>query len=144
MSDGSVPSREFRETLRLFASGVTIVTSRRGQRTHGLTVSAFSSVSADPPLVGVFVDRAHTLNELLEGPEGVFAVSFLAAEHEALSDRFAFVTEEDRFLAGEWREAVTGAPILADALAWLDCRLEVRRDVGSHVLFIGRVVATVP
>ena len=137
-----ISADEFRGVLRLFAAGVSIVTSRSGDRTHGMTVSAFSSVSADPPLVGVFVDRAHTLNELLAGPDPAFAVSFLAEDHEGLSNRFAFVTEEDRFLEGSWIEATTGCPVLADALAWLDCRLELRHEAGSHMLYLGRVVAT--
>lgn len=138
----TISTDQFRDTLRFFASGVTIVTSRRGDERHGMTVSAFVSVSADPPLVAVLIERSTGLNTLLEGEDAVFAISFLTTDQIELSNRFAFERQEDRFLAGRWESAETGAPVLADGLAWLDCRLESRHPAGSHQLYIGRVVAS--
>lgn len=137
----TISSEQFKDVLRFFASGVTIVTSARGAERHGMTVSAFVSVSADPPLVAVLIEKSTTLNLLLDGDDPVFAVNLLAAEQVELSNRFAFEKDEDRFLVGKWMTAVTGAPVLADALAWLDCRLERRHEAGSHNLYIGAVEA---
>lgn len=133
---------EYRDVLRFFASGVTLVTSRAGERTHGMTVSAFTSVSAEPPIVAVAIDQSTTIHPLLEGPGAVFAVNVLAADQAELSRRFAFEKDEDRFDAGDWGAAVTGSPILNDALAWLDCTVEGRHRAGTHTIYLGRVEAT--
>lgn len=130
----------YRDALRHFASGVTIVSVAAGGERHGLTVSAFASVSPDPPLVAVCIDHRHTAFTLLEQPGAVFAVNVLGEDQRELSDRFAWVKDEDRFLEGAWTTAHTGAPVLADALAWLDCEIEHRHPAGSHTVYIGRVV----
>lgn len=130
---------QFRDALRLFASGVTIVSIRAGDVRHGLTVAAFASVSPDPPLVAVLIDQRHRGHQLLEQPDAVFAVNVLAEEHRELSDRFAFLKDVERFAAGRWKTATTGAPVLEDALAWLDCRQHARVDAGSHTIFVGEV-----
>jgi flavin reductase (DIM6/NTAB) family NADH-FMN oxidoreductase RutF len=138
----TITNEQFRDALRHFAAGVTIVTARDGESVHGMTVSAFTSVSAEPPLVAVVVDRRHTLTELLAAERASFAVSILGGEQAALSDRFAFVKDEDRFAEGRWAIAATGAPVLEDALAWLDCRLAASYPAGSHVIYVGEVVAS--
>lgn len=137
-----ITSEEFRDALRLVPGAVTLVTTRDAEgRTHGMTVSAFSSISAEPPLVGVFVERSSNLAGVL-GPSGsALAVNVLAEDQDELSNRFAFEKDEDRFLEGAWSSAATGAPILVDALTWLDCRLEARHELGTHDLLVGRVVA---
>jgi len=136
-----ITADEFRDVLRFHASGVTIVTVRSGATRHGLTVTAFSSISADPPLVSVAVDRRHDAHALLQTDGAVFAVNVLAEDQQALSERFAFAKEGDRFELGDWRTATTGAPILADALAWIDCRIAGRHPAGSHVIYLGEVEA---
>jgi flavin reductase ActVB len=135
-------SAQYRDVLRHFASGVTLVTSRAGDRTHGMTVSAFTSISAEPAIVAVVIDRATTIHPFLEDPGAVFAVNVLAADQVGLSRRFAFEKDEDRFKAGDWGTAVTGAPVLNDALAWLDCTVEGRHRAGTHTIYLGRVEAT--
>lgn len=137
-----VSAPDFRDVLRHLPAGVTIVTVKAGERVHGLTVSAFCSVSPDPPLVATVIDQRHTGHGLLESAGAVFAVNVLAEDHRELADRFAWVEDEDRFLAGDWATAATGAPVLADALAWLDCRVESRYPAGSHTIYVGRVVAS--
>lgn len=136
-----IDQRAFRDSLRHLPGGVSLVTSRRGEERHGMTVSAFVSLSAAPPLVAVVIDRAHTINPLLDGDPACFAISVLAHDQRALADRFAFVKDEDRFLAGRWLEAATGAPVLSNALTWLDCRVHERVSAGSHTIFVGAVVA---
>ena len=138
----SVSSEQFRDALRHFPAGVTVVTILAGDDVHGLTVSAFASVSPEPPLVAVMIDHKHRAYQLLERPGAVFAVNFLGVEQRVLSDRFAWGPEPERFGAGRWERAVTGAPVLADAIAWLDCTIASRHLAGTHSLFIGAVQAS--
>lgn len=138
----SIDARAFRDALRLFPAGVTIVTIRCGERRHGLTVSAFASVSPDPPLVAILIDHAHWAHELLQAEGVTFAVNFLGEEQRELSERFAWQPDEQRFAAGDWSEAPSGTPVLTDALAWLDCTLHSQLAAGSHTLYIGRVEAS--
>lgn len=138
----AVTSEEFRQALRHFPAGVTIVTIRSGEVIHGLTVSAFASVSPEPPLIAVIIDHRHKATPLLEEPGAVFAVNILGQEQMELSNRFAWIKDEDRFDEGDWGSATTGAPILRDALAWLDCVIHSRHSAGTHTIYIGEVQAT--
>lgn len=138
----TVTAEAFRDALRHFPAGVTLVTLRAGAEIHGLTVSAFVSVSPDPPLIAVIIDHKHRAHRLLELPGAVFAVNILGAGDEALADRFAWSPEPERFAAGRWTTAVTGAPVLTDAVAWLDCTIDSRHAAGSHTIYIGAVQAT--
>lgn len=137
-----ISSEEFRLALRHFPAGVTIVTMKAGDKTHGLTVSAFASVSADPPLVMVIIENRHMAYSLLQEPDAVFAVNILGENQSELSNRFAWVKDEDRFAMGNWTKAVTGAPVLTDALAWLDCRIHARYPAGSHTIYVGAIEAS--
>jgi len=137
----TVSSEEFRQVLAHFPAGVTITTVRVGEQVHGLTVSAFASVSAEPPLVTVVIDNRHKAYALLQEEGAAFAVNILRQEQIELSNRFAWVKDEDRFGQGNWGRAETGAPILADALAWVDCTILGRFPAGSHTLYLGEVVA---
>ena len=128
-----ISSSDFRNAMRHFPAGVTIVTIRQGEEVHGLTVSAFASVSAEPPLIVTVIDNRHKAFEMLEREGAVFAVNILGQEQAALSDRFA---------EGRWGTAVTGAPILADCLAWLDCRVHARYPAGTHTIYVGAVYAS--
>ena len=129
----------FRSALREWASGVTIVTSRAGDVVHGMTVSAFTSVSLDPPLVLVCADKtSNTLGVIAKS--GVFAAHVLCRGQEALSNRFAAKRDEDRRFEGlAWRTGVTGAPILPGAASVLDCTVVSAHDAGDHVIYVGRV-----
>ena len=140
----SITSEEFRSALRLFPAGVTIVTIKAPghDAPHGLTVSAFVSISPEPPLSMVAIDHRALGRELLEVPGAVFAVNILPQGKMELSNRFAWVKDEDRFAEGDWGTAVTGAPVLQDALAWLDCTIYGRFDAGTHTLYLGEVQAS--
>ncbi len=138
----AISSEEYRDALRHFASGVTVVTIRAGEEIHGLTVSAFASVSPEPPLVLVVIDHRHKAHALLERPGACFAVSMLSQDQVELSNRFAWTKDEDRFGEGDWRRAATGAPVLADALAWLDCTVHARHAVGTHTIYVGEAQAS--
>jgi flavin reductase (DIM6/NTAB) family NADH-FMN oxidoreductase RutF len=138
----SISPEAFRDVLRHFPSGVTIVTiGAPGHPPHGLTVSSFASVTPDPPLILVSIDHRATGHELLEHEGATFAVNILAADQTELSNRFAWVKDEDRFELGAWTTAVTGAPVLADALAWMDCTIHERFVAGSHTIYVGEIRA---
>ena len=135
----AVAAEQFKDALREWASGVTIVTSRYGERVHGMTVSSFASVSLDPPLVLVCADKdSDTHAVIAEG--GVFAVHVLGRDQEALSNLFASSEDEERRFDGlAWEAGATGAPILKDAIAVLDCRVTAAHDAGDHVIYVGAV-----
>jgi len=137
-----ITSEEYREVLRHFPSGVTIVTIKVGDKKHGLTVSAFASISPEPPLIAVMIDQRHHAYHLLETEGAVFAVNILREDQEELSNRFAWVKDEDRFAVGDWATAVTGAPVLADAEAWMDCTIHDRFTAGTHTAYVGEVQAS--
>lgn len=139
-----ITSENFREALRLFPSGVTIVTIKAADdtRLHGMTVSAFASVSPSPPLIMVCLDHSTSSYPLMERAGTVFAVNILPRDKMDLSNRFAWVKDEDRFAEGDWKTAVTGAPVLTDALAWLDCTIYARFAAGTHTIYIGEVQAS--
>jgi flavin reductase (DIM6/NTAB) family NADH-FMN oxidoreductase RutF len=138
----TMSSEQFRDALRHFPSGVTIVTIKSGEQIHGLTVSAFASVSPEPPLIIIIIDHRHRAYPLLEREGAAFAVNILRESQIHLSDRFAWVEDQDRFLEGSWTTAVTGAPVLKDALAWLDCTILSRHTAGTHTIYVGKVEAS--
>jgi flavin reductase (DIM6/NTAB) family NADH-FMN oxidoreductase RutF len=136
----AIEAERFRQILGQWASGVTVVTSRKGDRVHGMTVSAFSSVSLEPPLVLISADKCSNTHELIR-EAGVFAVSILAQGQEALSDRFASKKEEPRRFDGlDCRLGATGCPHLPAAAATLDCRVFRSVDAGDHVIYLGEVI----
>lgn len=133
--------RTFREVMGHFTTGVTVVTSRRPDGTPaGLTANAIASVSLDPLLVLVCLDRdALTLSSVVEG--GAYAVCILPRDGEALARRFAAGARNQRFRSVAVREEATGCPILQASLAWLDCRVRDVHEAGDHVIVVGEVVA---
>ena len=135
----TITSEVFRDALRHFPAGVTIVTILADGERHGLTVSAFASISPTPPLIMVAIDHLHRAHAILRKPGATFAVNILHEDQVALSNRFAWVKDEDRFAEGNWIVAKTGAPVLADALAWLDCTVYAQYEAGTHTVFIGEV-----
>ncbi len=136
-----IDSQSFRNTLCRFPAGVTLVTIKAGEQLHGMTVTAFVSISAEPPLIAVVIDHRGRGHQRLEEPDAVFAVNILNDDQEALARRFASV-KDDRFAEGRWTTAVTGAPVLEDAHAWLDCTIYDRHVAGNNTIYIGEVQAT--
>ncbi len=130
--------------MRFWASGVTVVATGDGVRCWGMTVSSFTSVSLEPPLILVCLAKnTQTCRMILE--REVFSVSLLGAYQAQLSSQFAGFTDlppgKDRFSGIEVFTARTEAPILREALAWLDCRLYQCYDGVSHQIIVGEVVA---
>ena len=133
-----VTASEFRSALGHFAAGVTVVTTRDGDgHPAGLTASAFTSVSLDPPLVLVCVDRQAVSHPTFDA-HGWFAVNVLGRHQEALSHRFA-ASGGDKFEGLLFREGRARLPLLDGAIATLECRLVDRHEAGDHTIFVGQV-----
>ena len=133
-----VSKDEFRSAMSRFASGVTVVTIKtEDQKLGGITVSAFSSLSLEPPLILICIDKRSSVHDLLE--EGrYFAVNILASDQEILSRRFAS-KEGDRFMGTGYRDGTTGAPLLDGALASIECRVVDSYPGGDHTIIVGEV-----
>ncbi|MCI0485888.1 MAG: flavin reductase family protein [Blastocatellia bacterium] len=132
---------EFRRALSRFASGVTVVTAKcEDDQLRGITVSAFSSLSLDPPLVLICIDRRASLHDHLE--EGRhFAVNILAEGQEDISHRFASKVP-DRFDGLACREGTAGSPLIEGALAAIECRIVHAYPGGDHTILVGEVIST--
>jgi len=138
-----MPAEEatFKSAMRLLASGVTIVATKWQGERSGLTATAVCSLALAPPRVLASVNMGGQTYELLVKSR-CMSVNLLAEDHTELAQRFAVRRAhlgEDRFAAGDWRERVTGAPVLNDALAGLDCRITEVVPLDTHAILIGTV-----
>ncbi len=129
-----------REALRQFASGVTIVTAEAEGVRYGITVSAFSAISLEPPVIMVAINTSSALVDIVVRAEH-FAVHILGAEQRELSARFAeSMSGEEKYNGLALTTGPTGAPVLPEVLALFDCALDQTLLVGTHMLMFGRVV----
>jgi flavin reductase (DIM6/NTAB) family NADH-FMN oxidoreductase RutF len=136
---------DFKAALGRFPAGVTVITVAGAEGDHGMTASAFCSLSLDPPLILVCVHKGNRTHALLEAADG-FAVNILAQDQMDLSNRFAGwgPQPEDRFEGlGDTRGPVSGARYLPGAITSLDCTKYGTRDGGDHTIFLGQVEGTV-
>jgi flavin reductase (DIM6/NTAB) family NADH-FMN oxidoreductase RutF len=130
-----------RAVLRRHPSGVAVVAVEANGQRIGLTIATLTSLSLEPPLVGIAIAREAALHELLR-EAGSFAVSLLAADQDHLAEHFARGVPP----IGMWkgvaaRDGELGAPLLDGALGWLECRLAGEVATGTHTLFVGEVVS---
>lgn len=134
-----VSPEEFKASLGCRATGVSIVTSRDGDRVHGMTVSDFISVSLEPPLVMVSASETAVTLKFIRASK-CFSLNILSAGQQELSNLFASKDREyERFDGLETDVAVTGSPLIPGAKVNLDCSLIAEHQAGDHVLCIGRV-----
>ena len=131
----------FKAALGRFASGVTAITVHKDGEDHGMTASAFCSLSIDPPLVLVCVKKGNRTHALL-GDAGAYAINLLSASQVSVSNRFAGWWDEEK---SKWadlditRGDVSGAVLIGGSLASLDCTLHSVLDGGDHSIFVGEV-----
>jgi 3-hydroxy-9,10-secoandrosta-1,3,5(10)-triene-9,17-dione monooxygenase reductase component len=128
----------FRQVLGHFPTGVTIITGTADGDPHGVTIGSFTSVSLDPPLVG-FLPMASSISWQNISRSGRFCVNVLAADQGDLCWRFAKPPEDTRFEDVPWHPSPLGSPILAGAIAWIDCSIEEVYEMGDHLFVLGRV-----
>lgn len=136
-----IESDVFRRVMGHFVTGVTVVTALDGDQPFGITVNALSSVSLQPPLVMVALDRRRFLTPIVRAA-GRYAVNVLAEDQQALSDCFAgapVTPGRESFCGAPWHPGRLGLPLLDGAIATLECTVVQTFSAGDHDLFIGRV-----
>ena len=136
----TVSADDFKKALQLWASGVTVVTTSSEKfGVQGMTVSAFSSVSVNPPLVLVCINDAADTGEGIKESQ-CFAVNVLTSDQQGISNQFAGGSNQQlRFENTDWKAGVTGAPILNESLMSLDCKVVEKVLAGTHWIIIGEV-----
>lgn len=134
-----IESQELRRVMGHFATGVTIITTRdKDGNPNGLTANAFMSLSLNPPLVLISVDKGATCYACFELQNG-FTVNFLSEDQEEISRRFA-TKGIDKFSGLQWHAGSNGAAILEGALAYVECKIIERYDGGDHTILIGEIL----
>lgn len=136
----SVDASQFKNALKLWASGVTVVTAQSVKDgLKGMTATSFSSVSVDPPQILVCLNKiTDTGGALLESRH--FAVNILASDQQDVSNQFAGnSTQEERFASVTWETGDNGAPLLTKALVSLECKVVQQIQAGTHWIVIGEV-----
>jgi flavin reductase (DIM6/NTAB) family NADH-FMN oxidoreductase RutF len=135
-----IDTSEFRRILGHWVSGVAVVAARTKEgMLCGLTANAVASVSLRPPLVLVCIDHAADSHDCIRDA-GTFSINILAADQERLARRFAAWDINTKFEGVAHSPGATGAPLLDNALAWVECRLYGTTPGGDHTIFIGEVL----
>ncbi len=134
---------DLRDVMRRWATGVTIVTAENSGQKHGATVSSFTSISVDPPLVSVTIAKGTRTHHLMQAA-GTFGVTILSHQQQSLSERFAgeLTEDQDRFEGVNFRYIFAGIPVLEGGLACLGCTIEYEYDMPKSTMFVARVVAS--
>ncbi|WP_312750585.1 flavin reductase [Psychrobacter sanguinis] len=136
-----IEATNFRNAMSLLPTAVNVVTTEGLSGAHGFTASAVCSVTDTPPTLLVCMNttsRSH--GHFVENK--ILSVNVLGAQHEHISNTFASkLCSEQRFQQGTWTKLVTGSPVLEDALVSFDCEIEQVQEVGTHSVFMCRVVA---
>ncbi len=134
----SFDSSHFRQVLGHFPTGVTIITGMTDDGPVGMTIGSFTSVSLEPPLVGFLPMDTSVSWKAIES-SGAFCVNVLGIDHAELCWRFAKSTGGAKFDGVEWELSPGGSPVLAGAVAWIDCEIDSVRETGDHLFVLGRV-----
>lgn len=136
-----IEASDFRNAMARLATAVSVITTEGESGAHGFTASAICSVSDNPPTLLVCMNQAARSHGHFVDHK-TLCVNVLSARHEALSNTFASkLCSRERFEQGTWGTLVTGAPVLADALVSFDCEIEQVQAMGTHSIFMCRVVA---
>ena len=133
-------SRNLRQALGSFPTGVTVVSCLdKDNNPLGFTANSFTSVSLDPQLISICIDKESFNIDTFSITEH-FAVSILSESQQSISTTFATPNEE-RFKNIDWRSEDTGSPIISNAVAWFDCKTEQVVDAGDHLILIGKIIS---
>src|SRR5579859_6389640 len=136
-----IEKNQLRQVMGHFATGVTIITTfNKDGQMHGLTANAFTSVSLEPPLLLISVDKKAESYPAFEESK-VFTVNILADEQEALSRKFA-VSGGNKFEGVGFHTGANGVPILEGTLAYIECKLYASYEGGDHTLYLGEIEQT--
>jgi flavin reductase (DIM6/NTAB) family NADH-FMN oxidoreductase RutF len=132
----------FKGVMRHYPTGVTVVTSLREGQPRGMTLNAFSSVSAEPPMLLICVNR-EARSYLYISDSRIFCVNLLSSQQRELAERFSGRIREQQFEDVPFDVDVTGAPVLPGTIGHFDCEVVEEHHVASHSIFVGRVVGAV-
>ncbi|OCJ04224.1 4-hydroxyphenylacetate 3-monooxygenase [Rhizobium sp. AC44/96] len=138
-----IDPRLYRDAMSRFGGHVQLVTTAVGDMRRGVTITAACSVSDSPATVLVCLNNSNPKNEIFFR-SGIFALNTLGAHHKALADAFSGRTQldnDERFATGVFDTLVTGAPVLQDALASFDCRVTEIKEMTTHHIIFGEVMA---
>ena len=131
-----------KQAMRIYPQGVSVATTAAAEAPSGITVSSFTSVSLEPPLVLISIAKSSALHEVFRDAKA-YAINFLADDQKSVSDRFAGRTSaRDRFEGIKFAKGVTGSPIIAGVRAVLECRAWQVYDGGDHTILVGEVVSS--
>ncbi len=138
----SIDVAHFKQVMAQWSSGITVITSTADGQWQGITANSFASVSLNPPLVSVSIDKKLYIHSVIEQSK-VFAANILSANQVEWGKLFAgfFPEIEDRFEGIKCAVAVTGSPILPDTVGWVDCEVRCAYEAGDHTIFVGEVMA---
>ena len=133
---------KLRAAMRTWSAGVTVVTAVYKGNQHGATVNSFTSISLQPAMVTITLQKSARTFELIS-KSSAFGVTILSEEQSKISDLFAgkMAEVEDRFAGLKTQTLITGSPLIVGGLAWLDCRVVKTFDAGNSTLFIAEVLA---
>lgn len=139
MAGDALDSREFRDTMGTFATGVTVVAVQFDDVVRGMTANAFLSLSLHPPMLLVCIDESASMYPIFQVAES-FSVNILAFDQREVSRSFAEKGEKKEEMGGHpYRRGKAGAPILDGVLSWAECRIEERHTGGDHLIVVGCV-----
>lgn len=136
-----IEATDFKNAMALLTTAVSVITTEGSSGAHGFTASAVCSVTDTPPTLLVCMNHSSRSHAYFVDNK-ILSVNVLGAQHEPISNAFASkLCSEERFQQASWTQLTTGAPVLEDALVSFDCEIEDVQQVGTHSIFMCRVVA---
>jgi flavin reductase len=133
---------QFKAAMRRLAAGVALITTAHGGRWYGMTATAVSSLSVEPPALTISINRSASMYESLVA-RGAFCVNVLRHHHAEMCRAFSAAASEQRFQFGTWAESEAGLPHLVDSQASIFCEVGPTMTFGSHTIFVGKVVRSI-
>ncbi|MEW6614587.1 MAG: flavin reductase family protein [Thermodesulfobacteriota bacterium] len=127
------------KALEKITYGLYILTTKMGKEINGMIASWVSQVSFSPPLVMVVIRKKRYSHKMVK-ESGVFALSVLGKDNSGLVSKFKASTPEEKFKGIRWETKTTGAPIIGETIAYMDCKLVDSIDTGDHTIFVGKIV----
>ena len=141
-SDDAVSPDEFKAAMRALPAGISVVTTGSGPTAAGIVISSLTSISAEPPLVGFFLNQQSSIHETLLG-EGRFVANVIGEAHDDVLTSFLKTPQgPGRFCSGTWHEGHGGLPVLSDSLASMECDIVCTESLGTHRMIVGKIRRT--
>ncbi len=138
-TEETVTLDEFKSAMRALPAGISIITSGTGEAVCGIVVSSLTSISAEPPLVGFFINQGSSCREILLR-NGRFVANVIGDGHDEVMKAFVERPQGvERFAVGQWRSGFGSLPVLTDAIASMECEIVFSQAIGTHRLVVGKI-----